>query len=120
MLPFLEGGQGVNCSLAIWVFYPPSELLADLAHHPSISAAKIDFEGMVSRRITYLTLLNIWNWLRFLWFVRFHEKAPQVKPFLATCAEIQCMFWCMFASDVTAIYCDILQNRNGAQVFYSV
>ena len=27
------------------------------------------------------------------------------------------MFWCMFASDVTAIYCDILQNRNGAQVF---
>ena len=30
------------------------------------------------------------------------------------------MFWCMFAFDVTAIYCDILQNRNGAQVFYSV
>jgi hypothetical protein len=30
------------------------------------------------------------------------------------------MFWCMFASDVTAIYCDILQNRNGAQVFYYV
>ena len=30
------------------------------------------------------------------------------------------MFWCMFASDVTAIYCDILQNRNGTQVFYYV
>jgi hypothetical protein len=30
------------------------------------------------------------------------------------------MFWCMFASDVTAIYCDILQNRNGAQIFYYV
>jgi hypothetical protein len=35
-------------------------------------------------------------------------------------ADIQCMFWCMFASDVTAIYCDILQNRIGGQVFHSV
>ncbi len=31
-----------------------------------------------------------------------------------------CMFWCMFHSDITAIYCDILQTRNGGQVFYSV
>ena len=30
------------------------------------------------------------------------------------------MFWCMFPSDITAIYCDILQTRNGGQVFYSV
>jgi len=30
------------------------------------------------------------------------------------------MFWCMLASDDTAMYCDILQNRNGAQVFYDV
>jgi hypothetical protein len=42
-------------------------------------------------------------------------RRPVLKGILA--AEIQCMFWCMFASDVTAIYCDILQNRNGAQVF---
>jgi hypothetical protein len=32
-------------------------------------------------------------------------------------AEVQCMFWCMFGSDVTASYCDILQNKNGAHVF---
>jgi hypothetical protein len=30
---------------------------------------------------------------------------------------IQCMFWCMFASDVTAIYCDILQNRMARRSF---
>src|ERR1039458_1700400 len=30
------------------------------------------------------------------------------------------MLWCMFATDVTAIYCDILQNLNGAHVFYYV
>jgi hypothetical protein len=35
-------------------------------------------------------------------------------------AEIKCMFWCMFASDVTAIYCDILQNRNDSHSFCSV
>jgi hypothetical protein len=33
---------------------------------------------------------------------------------------IQCMFWCMLASDITAIYCDILQNLNGSHVFYYV
>jgi hypothetical protein len=33
---------------------------------------------------------------------------------------IKCMFWCMFAADVNAIYCDVLLNRNGAQVFHSV
>jgi len=32
----------------------------------------------------------------------------------------QCMFWCMFASDATAISCDILQNRSGEHVFYYV
>jgi hypothetical protein len=31
-----------------------------------------------------------------------------------------CMFWCMFACDVTAIYCDILQNQNRTQVSNSV
>jgi hypothetical protein len=30
------------------------------------------------------------------------------------------MFWCMFAFDVIAIYCDILQNRDAMQAFYSV
>ena len=30
------------------------------------------------------------------------------------------MFWCMFACDINAIYCDILQNRNAAQVFFNV
>jgi hypothetical protein len=33
---------------------------------------------------------------------------------------IQCMFWCMLASDITAIYCDILQNLCGSHVFYYV
>ena len=35
-------------------------------------------------------------------------------------AEIQCMFWCMFACDITAFYCNILQNRTNRQVFHSV
>lgn len=34
--------------------------------------------------------------------------------------EIQCMFWCMFACDLTASHCDILQNRNAAQIFFDV
>jgi hypothetical protein len=33
---------------------------------------------------------------------------------------IQCMFWCMLASDITAICCDILQNLYGSHVFYYV
>jgi hypothetical protein len=35
-------------------------------------------------------------------------------------AEIQCMFWCMFACDITAFYCDILQNPTDGHVFHSV
>jgi hypothetical protein len=35
-------------------------------------------------------------------------------------AEIQCMFWCMFACDITAFYCDILQNCTDGQAFHSV
>jgi hypothetical protein len=30
------------------------------------------------------------------------------------------MFWCMFACDITAFYCDILQDCSGGQVFHSV
>ena len=30
------------------------------------------------------------------------------------------MFWCTFASDGTASYCNILRNRNGVQVFHPV
>ena len=30
------------------------------------------------------------------------------------------MFWCMFACDITAFYCDILQNCTGGQVFHSL
>ena len=50
--------------------------------------------------------------------MRFHGGRRGSNPVEA--AEIECMFWCMFASNVTAIYCDIMQNRNGAQVFYSL
>ena len=35
-------------------------------------------------------------------------------------AEIECMFWCMFACDITAFYCDILQYCTGGQVFHSL
>ena len=35
-------------------------------------------------------------------------------------AEFQCMFWCMFAVDITASLCDILQSRSGAQIFCHV
>jgi len=34
-------------------------------------------------------------------------------------AKIWCMFWCMLHSDVTAIYCNILQHRYSVQAFYS-
>src|SRR6266567_8972713 len=30
------------------------------------------------------------------------------------------MFWCMFACDITAFCCDILQNRTDGHVFHSV
>jgi hypothetical protein len=39
---------------------------------------------------------------------------------VASEAEILCTFWCMFASDVTASHCDILQSRTGAQIFCCV
>jgi hypothetical protein len=34
--------------------------------------------------------------------------------------ENWCMFWCMFAFGITAIYRDILQHRAGALIFHSV
>ena len=46
-----------------------------------------------------------------------HE--PPVKRILVG-EEIQCMFWCMLVSDITAIYCDILQCLTGAQTFHSL
>jgi hypothetical protein len=35
-------------------------------------------------------------------------------------AKIQCMFWCMLGFDDNAIYCDMLQDRDVVQGFYSV
>ena len=35
-------------------------------------------------------------------------------------AEIQCMFWCMFACDISAFCCDILQNCLDGLAFHSV
>jgi hypothetical protein len=35
-------------------------------------------------------------------------------------AQIQCTFWCMLAFDITAYYCDFLQNCTGRQVSHSV